>query len=278
MSNLATRERLRQSTSQLPVSWYNDPALLELERTVLFDRGPGYVGHELMVPEHGRLSRARLARQRAGAGPQRRRRGAAVQRLPPPPGHHADRARHDAEHRLPDPSLDLPARRQAAGRAAFRGATVRRSCTARRCSSWNGLLFDGARDIRADLAGMRAAPDLDFSGYVLDRVEIQECNYNWKTFIEVYLEDYHVEPFHPGSRAVRHLRRPGVAVRRPLLAADRRRQQRSRQAGHQGLRALAQGGARATTTARPRARRDLADHLSQHHGRVVPARAHGQHA
>jgi choline monooxygenase len=27
---------------------------------------------------------------------------------------------------------------------------------------------------------------------------VQECHYNWKTFIEVYLEDYHVEPFHPG--------------------------------------------------------------------------------
>ena len=24
------------------------------------------------------------------------------------------------------------------------------------------------------------------------------CDYNWKTFIEVYLEDYHVGPFHPG--------------------------------------------------------------------------------
>ena len=53
MSNLATRERLRQSTSQLPVSWYNDPALLEIERKVLFDCGPGYVGHELMVPNVG---------------------------------------------------------------------------------------------------------------------------------------------------------------------------------------------------------------------------------
>ena len=48
------------------------------------------------------------------------------------------------------------------------------------------------------MAGLRAAPDLDFSGYVLDRIETQECNYNWKTFIEVYLEDYHVGPFHPG--------------------------------------------------------------------------------
>jgi choline monooxygenase len=33
---------------------------------------------------------------------------------------------------------------------------------------------------------------------VLDRVELHECDYNWKTFIEVYLEDYHVGPFHPG--------------------------------------------------------------------------------
>ena len=33
---------------------------------------------------------------------------------------------------------------------------------------------------------------------MLDRVELHECDYNWKTFIEVYLEDYHVGPFHPG--------------------------------------------------------------------------------
>ena len=33
---------------------------------------------------------------------------------------------------------------------------------------------------------------------MLDHVEVHQCNYNWKTFIEVYLEDYHVGPFHPG--------------------------------------------------------------------------------
>jgi choline monooxygenase len=27
---------------------------------------------------------------------------------------------------------------------------------------------------------------------------VEEYNFNWKTFIEVYLEDYHVGPFHPG--------------------------------------------------------------------------------
>ena len=53
------------------------------------------------------------------------------------------------------------------------------------------------RDVRADLASL-GVRDFDFSSHVLDRVEIHECNYNWKTFIEVYLEDYHVGPFHPG--------------------------------------------------------------------------------
>ncbi|RYY97581.1 MAG: aromatic ring-hydroxylating dioxygenase subunit alpha, partial [Comamonadaceae bacterium] len=64
---------------------------------------------------------------------------------------------------------------------------------------WNGLLFeDNGRDVAADLAHMGPRAELDFSGMVLDRVELHECDYNWKTFIEVYLEDYHVGPFHPG--------------------------------------------------------------------------------
>jgi len=49
----------------------------------------------------------------------------------------------------------------------------------------------------AALAGFGHA-DLDFSGHVLDRIELHDCRYNWKTFIEVYLEDYHVGPSHPG--------------------------------------------------------------------------------
>jgi phenylpropionate dioxygenase-like ring-hydroxylating dioxygenase large terminal subunit len=45
---------------------------------------------------------------------------------------------------------------------------------------------------------MAPQPLLDFSGYVFDRAVVHDCDYNWKTFIEVYLEDYHVGPFHPG--------------------------------------------------------------------------------
>jgi choline monooxygenase len=64
---------------------------------------------------------------------------------------------------------------------------------------WNGLLFeDNGLDIETALAGMGPRDALSFEGFALDRVELHECNYNWKTFIEVYLEDYHVGPFHPG--------------------------------------------------------------------------------
>ena len=53
---------------------------------------------------------------------------------------------------------------------------------------WNGLLFeDNGRDVRADLADMAVAPQLSFDGFVLDHVELHECNYNWKTFIEAHL-------------------------------------------------------------------------------------------
>jgi phenylpropionate dioxygenase-like ring-hydroxylating dioxygenase large terminal subunit len=62
--------------------------------------------------------------------------------------------------------------------------------------NWHGLLFKGPRPVQHDLAGMKLAAEgvFDFTGYQLDRVEMHTCNYNWKTFIEVY----HVAPFHPG--------------------------------------------------------------------------------
>lgn len=62
----------------------------------------------------------------------------------------------------------------------------------------HGLLFEGPRDPAADMAALFERPEFDFSDYVLDHVEVHQCRYNWKTFIEVYLEDYHVGPFHPG--------------------------------------------------------------------------------
>jgi len=51
MSQSASRSQLAPAVSQLPVSAYFDEKIFELEMRLLFDAGPGYVGHELMVPE-----------------------------------------------------------------------------------------------------------------------------------------------------------------------------------------------------------------------------------
>ncbi|MDQ1346260.1 MAG: choline monooxygenase, partial [Pseudomonadota bacterium] len=50
MTELAHAHRLAPSHPQLPVAAYFDPEVLAREKALLFEQGPGYVGHELMVP------------------------------------------------------------------------------------------------------------------------------------------------------------------------------------------------------------------------------------
>ncbi|MEG1052999.1 MAG: aromatic ring-hydroxylating dioxygenase subunit alpha, partial [Janthinobacterium sp.] len=53
MSDLATHAKLARSNAQLPVHVYFDETLLQREMQQLFQAGPRYVGHALMVPETG---------------------------------------------------------------------------------------------------------------------------------------------------------------------------------------------------------------------------------
>jgi phenylpropionate dioxygenase-like ring-hydroxylating dioxygenase large terminal subunit len=196
MSDLANAARLRQATSQLPAAAYCDPRLFEAERRHLFARSPGYVGHALMVPEPGDYH-ALAARDNAQAlvhGPQ------GVELL-------SNICRHRQAIMLTGKgnaqSIVCPIHRwtyDLSGKLLGAPHFANQPCAqlARTpIQNFHGLLFDGPRDIGHDLAGLTLA-DLDFSGYMLNRVDLHECRYNWKTFIEVYLEDYHVEPFHPG--------------------------------------------------------------------------------
>ncbi len=206
MSDLSLQHQ--QAATQLPVHSYFDPALFEREKRLLFAGGPRYVGHALAVPNPGDYST--LAQEQNGRALVRNAQGQVelisnccrhrqaimlggrgnlqgqgkghaggnivcpIHRWTYAPGGQLLGAPHFAH----DPGLDL-------SNYALR--------------EWNGLLFeDNGRDIAQDLAGMKVAGELSFEGYALDHVELHECNYNWKTFIEVYLEDYHVGPFHPG--------------------------------------------------------------------------------
>jgi choline monooxygenase len=68
-------------------------------------------------------------------------------------------------------------------------------------TDWNGLLFSGPRDIRWELAPLAGWSELTGRDVVLERVDEEEYDLNWKAFLEVYLEDYHVGVIHPGFRA-----------------------------------------------------------------------------
>ena len=206
MSDLSLQ--LQQAASQLPVSSYFDEALLRREMETIFQQGPRYVGHTLSVPEPGdyyalpqegegralvrnaqgqvelisNICRHRQAVMLKGRGTlQGQGKGFAAGNIVCPLHRWTYSPRGEllgAPHFAHDPCLNL---------------------NNYRLREWNGLLFeDNGRDIAFDLAGMGLERELSFDGYTLDHVELHECNYNWKTFIEVYLEDYHVGPFHPG--------------------------------------------------------------------------------
>jgi len=188
---------LVSGAQQLPVSWYFDEKIFALEKKLLFGASAGYVGHKLMVPnindyrsqewhddaqlivrqtdgiyEMSNVCRHRQAVMLKGSGN--------AKNIVCPIHHWT----YDCGGKL----IGAP----------YFPATPALDLEKKRLEEWHGLLFGGPRSANADLIGMRFSQVFDFTGYKLDRVELHECNYNWKTFIEVYLEDYHVASYHPG--------------------------------------------------------------------------------
>jgi phenylpropionate dioxygenase-like ring-hydroxylating dioxygenase large terminal subunit len=195
---------LQRSRSQLSVSSYFDTDRYRREMARIFAGRPRYLGHELAVPEAGdyyalpqegegrvlvrtprgielisNVCRHRQALMLRGRGNVRASGGVGNIVCP------LHRWTYDlhgeligAPHFADDPCLNL------------NNYSVQ---------SWSGMVFEGgSRRVADDLKGLGPAAELTFDGYVLDRVQAHQCDYNWKTFIEVYLEDYHVAPFHPG--------------------------------------------------------------------------------
>ena len=198
MSDLASLSRLARSNAQLPVSVYFDNALLQQEIQDLFRQGPRYAGHELMVPNVGDY--AALAWENEGRILVRNPQG--VELLSNVCRHRQAKMLSGRGHAS---NIVCPLHRwtydlkgELIGAPHF-GETPCLNLSQTKLDSWNGLLFEkNGVDVGKMLKNLAVTKDLDFSGYMLDHVEVQECDYNWKSFIEVYLEDYHVEPFHPG--------------------------------------------------------------------------------
>ena len=200
MSDLSiSLEALERSRAQLSVSSYFDASLFQTEQELIFQHAPRYLGHELAVPEIG--DHLALPQEDEGRALVRsadgielvsnvcRHRQAIMLKGRGHAGQHIVCPLHrwtydlhgalvGAPHFERDPCLNL------------RNYPLQ---------TWKGLVFEhNGRSVATDLGKLGAASDIDFSGYVFDRAHVHQCDYNWKTFIEVYLEDYHVGPFHPG--------------------------------------------------------------------------------
>ncbi len=200
MSDLSHAQgTLDRSRSQLPVSAYFDPTLFEREQARIFSRAARYLGHELMVPEVG----DHYALPLEGEGRALVRTAQGVELISNVCRHRQAvilRGRGHTQGNIVCPlhrwTYDLHGKLLGAPHFDEDPCLNLRNYPTQ---TWNGLVFDaGAFDVAAELAHVDAQANFDFSGHVLDRVYVHECPYNWKTFIEVYLEDYHVGPFHPG--------------------------------------------------------------------------------
>ena len=197
MSDVAHLRQVRPARPHLPVAWYFDPAIFELEKKLLFDAGANYVGHELMVPKAGdyhtlaHTDHAKvLVRNESGvellSNVCRHRQSIMLQ------------GRGNAENIVcPLHRWTYDLKGELLGAPFFEETPcVRLHSTP--LMNWNGLLFAGPRDPRKDLAHITTHADWNFDGYVLDSVRVDEYDMNWKTFVETYLEVYHVNFFHPG--------------------------------------------------------------------------------
>ena len=197
MSDLAVAAQCTHTSPQLPISWYFDPEIYALELQILFANGSGYVGHQLMVPEVGDYhvldttnQASMLVRNENGV--------ALLSNI----CRHRQALMYEGRGRIRN--IVCPLHRwtydkqgQLLGAPHFPGNPCLNLGNTP-LQNWHGLLFSGKRDVAADLARLGVTQTLDFDGYMLDRVMVEAYECNWKTFIEVYLEDYHVEPFHPG--------------------------------------------------------------------------------
>ena len=209
MSDLNEAAFFAQALEQPHCAAYSDEAVFALEQERIFKRCPLYVGHEAMVPNPGdwralpqeeggrvllrnavgevqlvsNVCRHRQARilGHAAAGSEARGNLGTTGRNIVCPLHawtYNDRGELiGAPHIEPTPCRHL---------ARF---GLRNCC---------GLLFEGPVDPTPELAPLFARPEFDFSGYVLGHVEVHPCHCNWKTFMEIYNDDYHIGPFHPG--------------------------------------------------------------------------------
>ncbi|MEO6983748.1 MAG: aromatic ring-hydroxylating dioxygenase subunit alpha [Paralcaligenes sp.] len=212
MTDIGRAAHLAPAGTQLSVSSYFDEAIFAHEQELIFKNSAQYLGHEKLVPNVGDWRT--LTHENAGRVLVRNPQGVELLSnvcrhrqaimLGGQTGKVCDPDHASGNLRDTGGNIVCPVHRwtynpqgHLIGAPHFNEPPCAdlQNFTLKNC---HGLLFEGPRDPAQDMAALFAKPEFDFSDYVLDHVEVHRCAYNWKTFIEVYLEDYHVGPFHPG--------------------------------------------------------------------------------
>lgn len=202
------REAARLAQALLPphVGAYGDAALHEAERACIIARSPRYVGHVRMVPEPGDwrilvqeeggrvLLRDARGEVRLLSNVCRHRQARMLGHDPAAPagklGATGQRIVCPVHAWTYDPSGEL------IGAPHFE-PTPCRALPSFPLQEAGGCLFEGA-PLPGELRALLARPEFDPRGYQLTHVELHVCRCNWKTFMEIYNDDYHIGPFHPG--------------------------------------------------------------------------------
>jgi len=181
----------------IPYARYFDECVHAFEQEHIFSKQPHYIGHELMVPNRGDYYVSQAANGRyvlvhneegievfqniCPHGKLTLMEGHGNVKKIVCPGHHWAFKR--TGQLCAAPGFDqLPC-------VALQKIPVRR---------WNGMLFETDCDVATQLAGLDAFEELSFEGYELDSVAIDEHSFNWKIFLEICLENYHLKAVHPG--------------------------------------------------------------------------------
>jgi choline monooxygenase len=78
--------------------------------------------------------------------------------------------------------------------------------------NWRWFLFEWWSDIISNLQSAWIEKEINLLEYSYHRREHHHCNYNWKTFMEIYGDDYHIASIHPGLSSVVDFRNLEVTV------------------------------------------------------------------
>jgi choline monooxygenase len=181
----------------LPLAWYFEPEILEIERRTIFAGGPEYVGCVPMVPERGCYHTV----PQRDHGEMIVNDGEQVRLLSNVCLHRSSMMKRGRGRRnlivcpVHGWSYDLPGRLVSAPRYP---ETPCMQLPQAALQEWNGILFAGCCNVAEDMAPLAGRPELDIRHYVFTDSEEEEQPYNWKIPIEVLLENYHAPLLHPG--------------------------------------------------------------------------------